>query len=52
MYCTVYTGDLFDEGQWVDAEGHDAYVQRFHSLFPVNSSITIVGNHDVGFHYA
>ena len=49
-------GDLFDEGKWCPPEEFDYYVQRFSSLFSVNTEQTRVhvmaGNHDIGFHYA
>lgn len=47
-------GDLFDEGQLVDDDQFDAYVQRFRRLFHVPPGIRLygaLGNHDVGFHY-
>lgn len=47
-------GDLFDEGQYVDDEYFDEYLQRFNDTFetpPHIKRICAVGNHDVGFHY-
>ncbi|XP_055920770.1 metallophosphoesterase 1 homolog [Eupeodes corollae] len=47
-------GDVFDEGQAVNDEQFNKYVQRFRRLFyaPKNTQvISVVGNHDVGFHY-
>lgn len=51
-----YTGDLFDEGNWVNGEGFSDYVNRFHDLFSVKGnkktrSFMLTGNHDMGFHY-
>lgn len=51
----VFLGDLFDEGQWVNEEQFDEYVQRFHMLFHTPEDVklvAVVGNHDIGFHYA
>lgn len=48
-------GDIFDEGQWVNDKEFNNYVSRFQSLFAVPKDIrlyTVVGNHDIGFHYA
>ena len=47
-------GDVFDEGQWVDEDGWNEYVRRFHSIFRRSESLPMVvvpGNHDIGFHY-
>lgn len=48
-----FLGDLFDEGKWASEAEFKVTVQRFHSLFPFDSSkkIVVVGNHDIGFHY-
>ncbi|CAG9566687.1 unnamed protein product [Danaus chrysippus] len=46
--------DLFDEGKWCSQKEFDEYVERFHRLFkiPVDTKMyTVVGNHDIGFHY-
>ncbi|KAL9707547.1 hypothetical protein quinque_011065 [Culex quinquefasciatus] len=48
-------GDIFDEGNWVNQKEFDAYVDRFRKLFhtPEGTQLySIVGNHDIGFHYA
>jgi hypothetical protein len=48
-------GDIFDEGSWVDHEYFEDYKKRFDKLFHVPEStklIVVVGNHDIGFHYA
>ncbi|XP_055596047.1 metallophosphoesterase 1 homolog [Uranotaenia lowii] len=48
-------GDIFDEGNWVNQKEFDVYVDRFRKLFhtPKETQIySIVGNHDIGFHYA
>lgn len=47
-------GDVFDEGQWVNGEGFESYLMRFHDIFYASSNIKVysaVGNHDIGFHY-
>lgn len=47
-------GDVFDEGQWVDGEGFESYLMRFHDIFytpPGTKVYSAVGNHDIGFHY-
>ncbi|XP_037927776.1 metallophosphoesterase 1 homolog [Teleopsis dalmanni] len=47
-------GDLFDEGDLVDMQEFDSYVQRFQKYFNISHNIpliTVAGNHDVGFHY-
>lgn len=47
-------GDVFDEGNWVNDKQFAAYVQRFQRLFHTPEGIpvySIIGNHDVGFHY-
>ncbi|XP_055858369.1 metallophosphoesterase 1 homolog isoform X2 [Episyrphus balteatus] len=47
-------GDVFDEGHVVNDEYFNQYVQRFRRLFyaPAETQvISVVGNHDVGFHY-
>jgi metallophosphoesterase superfamily enzyme len=53
--AVFFLGDLFDEGQWGSEEQFKKYVNRFEELFYVPKTIkrfTVVGNHDVGFHYA
>nr|XP_029727045.1 metallophosphoesterase 1 homolog [Aedes albopictus] len=48
-------GDVFDEGNWVNQKEFDVYVDRFRKLFhtPQGTALySIVGNHDIGFHYA
>ena len=50
-----FLGDLFDEGKWSGNEEFKSTVERFHSLFPFENKenkIVVIGNHDVGFHYA
>uniref|UniRef100_A0A914VQE3 Calcineurin-like phosphoesterase domain-containing protein n=1 Tax=Plectus sambesii TaxID=2011161 RepID=A0A914VQE3_9BILA len=52
--AVFFLGDLFDEGQWSTKEQFFTYVSRFHSLFAVDDKIqvySVVGNHDIGFHY-
>lgn len=47
-------GDVFDEGQWVDDEHFEKYLIRYYQLFKAPSHInvySVVGNHDIGFHY-
>lgn len=51
----VFLGDLFDEGEWVTDKEFEAYVQRFQMLFYTPEDVKVVGvvgNHDIGFHYA
>ena len=48
-------GDIFDEGNWVNSTEFDVYHARFNRLFYVPETTklySVVGNHDVGFHYA
>ncbi|XP_050425907.1 metallophosphoesterase 1 isoform X2 [Adelges cooleyi] len=48
-------GDLFDEGLWSSEKDFNSYVATFKNLFSVPKSIklyTVVGNHDIGFHYS
>ncbi|XP_058447627.1 metallophosphoesterase 1 homolog [Malaya genurostris] len=48
-------GDIFDEGNWVNQKEFEAYVDRFRKLFhtPTGTQLhSVVGNHDIGFHYA
>ena len=47
-----FLGDLFDEGKWSPPEEFSSTVERFHSLFPFEPKIILVGNHDIGFHYS
>lgn len=48
-------GDIFDEGKWVNDEEYQAYLRRYFRIFNVDGQRTrvysIVGNHDIGFHY-
>lgn len=47
-------GDVFDEGQWVNDDEFNRYLMRFHRIFHTPDHIkvySVVGNHDVGFHY-
>lgn len=49
-----YAGDLFDEGKWESDESFSEDVKRFHKMFQHSASIeliSVIGNHDVGFHY-
>ena len=52
----VFLGDVFDEGKWAGDEEFRDYIARFRSLFRVDPKETevrvVIGNHDVGFHYA
>jgi len=53
FYPSFKSGDLFDEGQYVNQQYFDKYVTRFASLFPVPDEtqvFVVPGNHDVGFH--
>ncbi|KAL1491182.1 hypothetical protein ABEB36_011820 [Hypothenemus hampei] len=48
-------GDLLDEGSFCSDKEFDYYVDRFNSLFGVPDDVylyMVVGNHDIGFHYA
>uniref|UniRef100_A0A2A4JEK1 Calcineurin-like phosphoesterase domain-containing protein n=1 Tax=Heliothis virescens TaxID=7102 RepID=A0A2A4JEK1_HELVI len=47
-------GDLFDEGQWCPEKEFNDYVERFYRFFEVpetTAMYSVVGNHDIGFHY-
>lgn len=51
----LISGDLIDEGKWSTREEFFTYADRFYSLFGADDKVklyAIVGNHDVGFHYA
>uniref|UniRef100_A0AC35U248 Metallophos domain-containing protein n=1 Tax=Rhabditophanes sp. KR3021 TaxID=114890 RepID=A0AC35U248_9BILA len=53
--AVFFLGDIFDEGQWCDKTQFDTYAARFNQLFKVDQNVkrvVVVGNHDVGFHYA
>jgi hypothetical protein len=52
--AVFFLGDLFDEGQWSSDEEYSTYMNRFNSLFHADgvARFVIVGNHDIGFHYA
>ncbi|VVC44812.1 Hypothetical protein CINCED_3A000834 [Cinara cedri] len=48
-------GDLFDEGLWSSDLDFNSYVKTFKYLFSVPHTTklyTVVGNHDIGFHYS
>ncbi|KAF5399273.1 Proteasome subunit beta type-5 [Paragonimus heterotremus] len=49
-------GDIFDEGLWLDDLNFESHVERYNKIFRHDSLKTIVknlvGNHDIGFHYA
>lgn len=50
----ILTGDLFDEGLWSSESDFNSYVKTFKHLFSVPQTTqlyTVVGNHDIGFHY-
>ena len=53
--ATFVLGDLTDEGEWtIDEEEMSDYRRRFDAIFHPDSLcpvISVVGNHDVGFHY-
>lgn len=49
----IIVGDTFDEGQIASEQDFRQYTRRFKELFYVGEHIkmiTVVGNHDVGFH--
>ncbi len=52
----VFLGDVFDEGKWAGPDEWEDYLARFSSMFAVDEDATevkvVIGNHDVGFHYA
>lgn len=51
----ILLGDVFDEGNWVDENGFNDYVERFHKIFQIPSRTRfyiVHGNHDINFHYA
>lgn len=53
LFCCI-SGDLFDEGNWASEREFNDYVERFHRLFHVpegTAMYSVVGNHDIGFHY-
>ena len=43
IVLTVETGDVFDEGEWVNQKEYENYVNRFHYLFPAYNMQVIVG---------
>uniref|UniRef100_A0A336LLC1 Metallophosphoesterase 1 homolog n=1 Tax=Culicoides sonorensis TaxID=179676 RepID=A0A336LLC1_CULSO len=49
-------GDVFDEGKWVNDQQYKEYLDRYFRIFNTHGTksklISIVGNHDIGFHYA
>ncbi|KER22558.1 hypothetical protein T265_09389 [Opisthorchis viverrini] len=49
-------GDIFDEGSWIGDVDFLSHLQRYDYIFQHDRSKTImknvVGNHDIGFHYA
>ncbi|KAM4704992.1 metallophosphoesterase 1 [Rhinophrynus dorsalis] len=48
-------GDVFDEGKWSSSKAWNEDVSRFQNMFrhpPHTELIVVVGNHDIGFHYA
>lgn len=48
-------GDVFDEGKWVGEKAFREYLQRYFQIFHTPPDVrlySIVGNHDIGFHYA
>ncbi|TGZ67931.1 hypothetical protein CRM22_004531 [Opisthorchis felineus] len=49
-------GDIFDEGSWIGDADFLSHLERYHYIFQHDRSKTIVknvvGNHDIGFHYA
>lgn len=52
----LFSGDLFDEGEWSTNKQFKEYVVRFHELFPIPKDsgtvmYVVAGNHDVGFHH-
>jgi len=53
--AVFFLGDIFDEGQWATDDDFKVYSMRFEELFAVPENVerfVVVGNHDVGFHYA
>ncbi|CAH8645882.1 unnamed protein product [Heterobilharzia americana] len=52
----VILGDILDEGKWATKEDFTSQVVRFRDIFHHDKTKTIVkvvvGNHDIGFHYA
>lgn len=49
-------GDVFDEGKWVNDKQFQEYLGRYFRIFSTHGTdsklYSIVGNHDIGFHYA
>ncbi|CAH8873623.1 unnamed protein product [Trichobilharzia szidati] len=52
----IILGDILDEGKWATNVDFSSQVTRFHDIFHHDNTETImkavVGNHDIGFHYA
>lgn len=45
-------GDVFDEGDIANDPQFVKYLARFHDMFAGETPVySIVGNHDIGFHY-
>ncbi|CAH8593576.1 unnamed protein product [Schistosoma turkestanicum] len=54
--AVIILGDILDEGKWATIDDFHSLVERFHDIFHHDKTRTlvktVVGNHDIGFHYA
>ncbi|KAH8863082.1 Proteasome subunit beta type-5 [Schistosoma japonicum] len=54
--AVIILGDILDEGKWAAHDDFDSAVERFRDIFHHDETKTllktVVGNHDIGFHYA
>ncbi|CAI2733714.1 unnamed protein product [Schistosoma spindalis] len=54
--AVIILGDILDEGKWATNDDFNCLVERFRDIFHHDKTKTlvktVVGNHDIGFHYA
>ncbi|VDO97214.1 unnamed protein product [Schistosoma mattheei] len=54
--AVIILGDILDEGKWATNDDFSYLVGRFRDIFHHDKTKTlvktVVGNHDIGFHYA
>ncbi|VDO81555.1 unnamed protein product [Schistosoma margrebowiei] len=54
--AVIILGDILDEGKWATNDDFSYLVERFRDIFHHDKTKTlvktVVGNHDIGFHYA
>ncbi|XP_018653818.1 proteasome catalytic subunit 3 (T01 family) [Schistosoma mansoni] len=54
--AVIILGDILDEGKWATNDDFNYLVERFRDIFHHDKTKTlvktVVGNHDIGFHYA